>query len=113
MTLEKAFAESLMTIACQPVIDQYGSRREPFLVQAVTHWVNNNQETISKLLNKELSKESFAADIAKKYKDSMNSYDRDRFNTNVDELFKNKLAEMLAKDEYERLKGLDKQSPLT
>lgn len=106
--MEKAFAEALMTIVCQPMTDQYGNRRESFLIDAVSQWFHNNREAVGKILKENINTETFAGQVAEQYKKSMNSYDRDRFNTGVDGLFQNKLAELLAKDAYDKIKS---QSP--
>lgn len=99
--IQKYMWEALVKVAFLDK-DIYGVNK---LQESVNTWLSNNKSKINEWLTPILNSEEFATQVAKKYKENMSQYERDRFTTKVDELMKQKLAEMLAKDEYEKLKS--------
>lgn len=111
MSMEKELYKALALVLLEGRTDQWGNQIVSPLEEAINKWSRDNHEAIAKAIIKHLTVDGMAKKIAESMIEKLQSTswasDGERCRETLKEEVNKKLAEMLAKREFKKLKGKD------
>jgi hypothetical protein len=108
--MEKELYKALALVLLEGRTDQYGNKIGSPLTNAMSQWGEKNKDIIAEIIIKNIGVEKIADLVSTKFQDIISSklgsfYDREKYLTKLDEMVLNKLADLLAKEQLEKIKN--------